>query len=77
MAPILVVLIALVPIAVGAVGFGAGRGLVHTLLGIDSRDTLVGHSAACASREGFVIENLPAAGATIPSLSKLASSLFP
>ena len=61
MAPILVVLIALVPLAVGAVGFGAGRGLVHTLLGIDSHDTLVGHSAACASWEGFIIENLLAA----------------
>ena len=33
-------------------------GLVHTLLGIDDRDTLLGHPVAGASWEGFVIENI-------------------
>ncbi len=33
-------------------------GLVHTLLGIDDRDSLLGHPVAGASWEGFVVENI-------------------
>jgi uncharacterized protein len=33
-------------------------GLVHTLLGIDDRDSILGHPVAGASWEGFVLENL-------------------
>lgn len=37
-------------------------GLCHTLLGIDSHDALLGHPVLGGSWEGFVIENLAAAG---------------
>ncbi len=33
-------------------------GLVHTLLGLDNRDAVLGHPVAGASWEGFVLENL-------------------
>ena len=33
-------------------------GIVHTLLGLDSRDAVLGHPVAGGSWEGFVIENL-------------------